>query len=79
MKEIPVLYCCEISDSSGEKTFIAHGFDGTLYRLVERKNPILQRPSDDGYHEPQNRRKVNKTFFIFQRVFRKRQILDIAP
>lgn len=61
IKEIPVLYCYELSDDNGAKTVIAHGFDGILYRLVECKNPISRSPSDDSYHEPSNRRKVTRT------------------
>jgi hypothetical protein len=37
MLEIPILYCCETQEEGG-KVFIAHGLDGTMYRLVE-KNP----------------------------------------
>jgi hypothetical protein len=55
IKEIPVRYCYQLTEENGEVTIIAHGLDGTLYRLVEKKL------SDDGYHEPSNRRKVNRT------------------
>ena len=36
VKEIPILYCCETQDENG-KVFLAHGLDGTMYRLVEKK------------------------------------------
>jgi hypothetical protein len=54
VKEIPVLYCYETEDENG-KVFIAHGLDGTLYRLVKKSL------SDDSYHDPSNRRRVNRT------------------
>ena len=37
VKEISIHYCDEVPDSP-EKTYIAHGFDGILYKLVECKN-----------------------------------------
>jgi hypothetical protein len=42
VKEIPVFYCYEASDENG-KVFIAHGLDGTFYKLVQ----TLHRPTDE--------------------------------
>ena len=54
VKEIPILYCCETQDENG-KVFVAHGLDGIMYRLIEKKL------SDDSYHEGLNRRRVTRT------------------
>jgi hypothetical protein len=53
VKEILVRYYFEAPDSK-DRTIIAHGHDGIMYRLVEKS-------SDDSYHEPRNRRKVTRT------------------
>jgi hypothetical protein len=58
VKEIPVVFFCETTDQKGNKLVLARGYDGFLYRLVKCLNPLS---SDDGYHEPSNRRQVNKT------------------
>lgn len=55
VKEIPVFYCYEMLDNNGKKMFIAHGFDGTLYKLVltSPSDDFLQRKkSDEDFTEP---------------------------
>jgi len=58
VKEIPVVFFCETTDQKGSKLVLARGYDGFLYRLVKRHNPLS---SDDSYHDSSNRRKVNRT------------------
>jgi hypothetical protein len=60
VREIPVLYYYEVPDSE-EKTVIAHGHDGIMYRLIQCLNPLNRNSSDDSHHEPRNRRKVTRT------------------
>jgi hypothetical protein len=47
IKEIPVLYCYQLTDDNGKKTVIAHGFNGILYRLIECENPSSRRKVTD--------------------------------
>jgi|WetSurMetagenome_2_1015567.scaffolds.fasta_scaffold273414_2 hypothetical protein len=53
IKEIYVKYLYQVPDAT-EKTVIAHGYDGLMYRLVEK-------PSDDSYHGDKNGRRLNRT------------------
>jgi hypothetical protein len=57
IKEIPILYGFEYTEENGHKTFIAHGIDGILYRLIQTKTSLadenLQRKrTDDNLTEP---------------------------
>lgn len=51
-----------VTKQGGREMVMARGSDGVFYRLVCGHSsfiPIIL--SDDGYHEPRNRRKVNRT------------------
>jgi hypothetical protein len=57
IKEISISYGFENVEENGDRTFIAHGLDGKLYRLIQRKifrtDDYLQRKrTDEDLTEP---------------------------
>jgi hypothetical protein len=66
-KEISVIYYIDTSYNH-KKSITAWGTDGILYtfQVVPRRPiPFVLTSSDGSYHEPSNRRKVNRTSFQF--------------
>lgn len=75
-KIIEVIDFIDVSTKS-TKMISAQGIDGILYafEVVPRKAiSYFTKLSDDSYHEPQNRRKVNRTLTCYLKTKNKRSL-----